>query len=248
MRRRRAQVDFGDVLERVEDENDGETTKATTTASDGRVDAKGSVNPFGGGAVAAVPAAGSIFGSLPTAPGSTFGAPCGGGGGLFGGGTAPGAGTAADDEDEDEPARPSSPSYQANEAVEDEKEVVLLRVGKVKFHTKKDAGDKNWADRGVNSFEFRREKAPSEGDVKRCRLLMRNTIGKAVLNAGLYPKMSSQLTEKKMKDGSAVQNGLIATVFNAEEENQKVMVYLRFGKESDAKELHKLISENVATL
>jgi hypothetical protein len=41
---------------------------------------------------------------------------------------------------------------------------------------------------------------------------------------------------------------LIATVFNAEEENQKVMVYLRFGKESDAKELHKLISENVATL
>ena len=150
--------------------------------------------------------------------------------------------------DRDEPARPSSPSYQANEAVEDEKEVVLLRVGKVKFHTKKDAGDKNWADRGVNSFEFRREKAPSEGDVKRCRLLMRNTIGKAVLNAGLYPKMSSQLTEKKMKDGSAVQNGLIATVFNAEEENQKVMVYLRFGKESDAKELHKLISENVATL
>ena len=84
--------------------------------------------------------------------------------------------------------------------------------------------------------------------MKRCRLLMRNTIGKAVLNAGLYPKMSSQLTEKKMKDGSAVQNGLIATVFNAEEENQKVMVYLRFGKESDAKELHKLISENVATL
>ena len=34
---------------------------------------------------------------------------------------------------------------------------MLLR-GKVKFHTKKDAADKNWADRGVNSFEFRREK------------------------------------------------------------------------------------------
>ena len=62
-----------------------------------------------------------------------------------------------------------------------------------------------------------------------------------------FKKLEKKL-EKKMKDGSAVQNGLIATVFNAEEENQKVMVYLRFGKESDAKELHKLISENVATL
>jgi len=234
------------VLERVEDDGDATKTRVETTATN-TVMGTG-MNPFGSAPVA-MPTAGSIFGTLPTAPGSTFGAPANGGG-LFGGGTAPGAGAAvvADDDDEDEPPRPSSPSYQANEAAEDEKEVVLLRVGKVKFHTKKDAGDKSWADRGVNSFEFRREKAPSEGDVKRCRLLMRNTIGKAVLNAGLYPKMSSQLTEKKMKDGSTVQNGLIATVFNAEEENQKVMVYLRFGKESDAKELHKLISENVAML
>lgn len=56
--------------------------------------------------------------------------------------------------------------------VEDEKEVVFLRVGKVKFYTKKDVGDKNWVDRGVNSFEFRCEKVLSEGDVKCCRLLM----------------------------------------------------------------------------
>ncbi len=45
-----------------------------------------------------------------------------------------------------------------------------------------------------------------------------------------------------------MKNGIMTTVFNAEEENQKVMVYLRFGKESDAVEAHKLISEHVAEL
>lgn len=245
-----------------------ETTTTTTSTADDvkpkdstskpKIDAapSGAANPFGG--APAIPAAGSIFGKLPTAPGSAFGG--GGGasgslfppaGGLFGAGAAaPGGAVNAggDDEDEDEPPRPSSPSYKADASTEDERETVLLRVGKVKFHTKKDASDTNWADRGVNSFEFRREKEPSEGGKRKCRLLMRNTIGKAVLNAGLYANMSAQTTEKKLKDGSVMKNGIMTTVFNAEEENQKVMVYLRFGKESDAVEAHKLISEHVAEL
>lgn len=220
-------------------------------------------NPFGGAPKPGPPAAGSIFGTLPTAPGSLFGAPQNASGSsagslfppagsLFGASaSAPGGGfggastSAVEDDDEDEPPRPSSPSYQANEATEDDTEHVVMRVNKVKLHTKKDASEPNWADRGVNSFEFRREKVASgDGGSKRCRLLMRNQIGKAVLNAALYAKMSAQLTEKKMKDGSVVKNGVIVTLFNAEEENSKVMVYLRFGKESDAKELHKLIAEN----
>lgn len=250
----------------TDDEPTATTTKPAPTAT---ISSTPVSNPFGGPSAPAVaPAAGSIFGSLPTAPGSIFGslptAPGGGsgslfppaapGGGLFGnlGGVAPGgaaptaaaAAATAEDEDEDEPPRPSSPSYQANEATEDDNETVLLRVGKVKFHTKKDAADKNWADRGVNSFEFRREKTSGADGKHRCRVLMRNQIGKAVLNAGVYKGLSAQLTEKKQKDGSTIKNGLIATLFNAEEENTKTMVYLRFGKESDAVELQKLIADN----
>jgi len=232
--------------------------KPTDSTSKPKIDGVSKANPFGN--APGIPAAGSIFGKLPTAPGSAFGGGGGDGasgslfppaGGLFGAGAAaPGGAVNAggDDEDEDEPPRPSSPSYKADASTEDERETVLLRVGKVKFHTKKDAADKNWADRGVNSFEFRREKEPSEGGKRKCRLLMRNTIGKAVLNAGLYANMSSQTTEKKLKDGSVMKNGIMTTVFNAEEENQKVMVYMRFGKESDAVEAHKLISEHVAEL
>lgn len=261
----RTQRDFADVLET--DDEPTATTTTTTKSATTKPAAIPASNPFGGPSAPAVaPAAGSIFGSLPTAPGSIFGtlptAPGGGsgsgslfppaasGGGLFGnlGGVAPGAGAAvaaaAEDEDEDEPPRPSSPSYQANQATEDDNETVLLRVGKVKFHTKKDAADKNWADRGVNSFEFRREKASGADGKHRCRVLMRNQIGKAVLNAGVYKGLSAQLTEKKQKDGSTIKNGLIATLFNAEEENAKTMVYLRFGKESDAVELQKLIADN----
>jgi len=249
-----AQADFRDVLERDEDATEVAAPAVSAPAVSASVSApavKAANDPFGsGGSIfgamkpaaslfGAPPPAGSIFGTLPVAPGGGFG-------GLGGGNKSENAGE--DDDDEDEPPRPSSPSYKPNEATEDEHETVLLRVGKVKFHVKKDASEPNWADRGVNSFEFRREKAPSEGGVKRCRLLMRNTIGKAVLNAGLYAKMSSTLTEKKNKDGSVVKNGLMFTAFNAEDDNAKTLVYLRFGKESDAKELHKLIAEHVAEL
>jgi nuclear pore complex protein Nup50 len=243
-------VDFKDVLESASD--------APASIAPAPAPAAPAANPFGGAPKPGPPAAGSIFGALPTAPGSLFGAPPAVGssslfppaGSLFGasapGGAFGGASTSAvDDDEDDEPPRPSSPSYQANESTEDDQEHVVMRVNKVKLHTKKDASEPNWADRGVNSFEFRREKVASgDGGSKRCRLLMRNQIGKAVLNAALYAKMSAQLTEKKMKDGSVVKNGVIVTLFNAEEDNSKVMVYLRFGKESDAKELHKLISEN----
>lgn len=90
------------MLERVEDENDGEMMKVMMMVSDGCVDVKGSVNLFGGGVVVVVLVVGLIFGSLSTASGSTFGASFGGGGGLFGGGMVLGVGMVVDDEDEDE--------------------------------------------------------------------------------------------------------------------------------------------------
>lgn len=229
------QEEYKDVLE-VDDE--GETTIA---ARDAEPRANGS----------------GLFGTLPIAPIAanagafgTFGAlnapPMGAFASAFARAPQAEATETNEDEDgEDEPARPSSPSYAANEAVEDENEVVVMRVNKVKLHTKRDASEKQWADRGVNSFEFRREKSTSvDGGAKKCRLLMRNQIGKAVVNAALYAKMSAQLTEKKEKDGSVTKNGVIVTLFNAAEDNARVMVYLRFGKESDAKALHALIAEN----
>ena len=100
----------------------------------------------------------------------------------------------------------------------------------------------------MNSFEFRREKEPSEGGKRKCRLLEKHDRKGGAQRRSVRQHVVKATTEKKLKDGSVMKNGIMTTVFNAEEENQKVMVYLRFGKESDAVEAHKLISEHVAEL
>ena len=89
--------------------------KPTDSTSKPKIDGVSKANPFGN--APGIPAAGSIFGKLPTAPGSAFGGGGGDGasgslfppaGGLFGAGAAaPGGAVNAggDDEDEDAEAR-----------------------------------------------------------------------------------------------------------------------------------------------
>ena len=76
----------------------------------------------------------------------------------------------------------------------------------------------------------------------------RNSIGKAVLNAGLYKGMSVVVTEKKKPDGSQVKNGVIANLFNAAEEMVKKTTMFRLGKPEDVEKLHKYLTESVAQL
>lgn len=194
----------------------------------------------------------SLFGSTPAATASpSLGAS--GGGGLFGGAgsitpsflppnTPAGAG---DNEEEDEPARPPSPSFQAKEASEDDLEEALLKV-KCKFFTKKDPKEQ-WADHGVNHLEFLREKVASEGP-KKSRIVCRNSIGKAVMNAGLYANMTVQIVDKKMPDGSTKKNGIIVNLFNAVEESAKTITLIRLGKEEDVLSLQKLFEDNVKAM
>lgn len=191
--------------------------------------------------------------SSPAVGGFGFGFGAAAPGGLFGGVNAntpsflpPSTPAGADGDDEDEEAaRPPSPSYQEKARNDDDHEEALLKV-KCKFFTKKDATEP-WADHGVNHLEFLREKEATEG-IKRSRVVCRNSIGKAVMNAGLYANMSVQIVDKKAPDGSVKKNGVIVNLFNAVEENAKTITLIRLGKEEDVLNLQKLFEENVAAM
>ena len=192
-------------------------------------------NPFGGGAAAPAP---SLFGA-PGAPPPAFG-----GFGGFGGApisVTPAAPADGEDDDEDV-ARPPSPSFKEKERGDEDDEECLLKA-KVKFFTKKEAADA-WGDRGVNNLEFLKAKAAVSG-VHKCRVLIRNSIGKAVMNAGVYASMRVQATEKKLPDGSTKQNGIIVNFFNAAEENEKTITLIRM---PEAEKLHKLLEENAKAM
>jgi len=205
-------------------------------------------NPFGGGgggggAGASTP---SLFTPAPSGGGAGAGAapPTFGGFGIppATGGTPVGGG---DGDDDDEPARPPSPSVAAKEKTEDDTEDTLLKV-KCKFFTKKDAADA-WGDHGVNHLEFLKEKVAVDG-VKRARVVCRNSIGKAVMNAGVYANMGVQVVEKKAPDGSVKKNGIIVQLFNAVEESAKTITLFRLGKEDDVVALKKLFEQSVAEM
>ena len=202
-------------------------------------------NPFGGGAAAPAP---SLFGAAAPAP-SLFGAPGApppafGGFGGFGGApiSVTPAAPAGGEDDEEEEARPPSPSFKEKERSDEDDEECLLKA-KAKFFTKKEAADA-WGDRGVNNLEFLKAKE-AVGGVRKCRVLIRNSIGKAVMNAGVYASMRVQATEKKLPDGSTKQNGVIVNFFNAAEENEKTITLIRM---PEAEKLHKLLEENAKAM
>jgi hypothetical protein len=192
--------------------------------------------------------------SIPAAPLGSLASPAFGGFGAGGFGAAPAPvspltippSTPEGDEDDDEEKRPPSPSFKEKERTDDDTEECLMRC-KVKFFTKKDPTDP-WGDHGVNHMELLREKDASDGKTRKVRIICRNSIGKAVLNAGLYKGMSVVVTEKKKPDGSQVKNGVIANLFNAAEEMVKKTTMFRLGKPEDVEKLHKYLTESVAQL
>lgn len=188
-------------------------------------------NPFGAGTPAP-----NLFG----APGTALHAF--GGFGGFGGAPISTTPAVGGGDDEDEEARPSSPSFKEKERGDEDDEECLLK-GKAKFFTKKEAADA-WGDRGVNNLEFLKAKE-AVGGVRKCRVLIRNSIGKAVMNASVYASMKVNPTEKKTPDGSMKQNGVIVNLFNAEEDNEKTTTLIRM---PNAEQLHKLLEENAKAM
>ena len=83
------------------------------------------------------------------------------------------------------------------------------------------------------------------GGLFKCRVLIRNTIGKAVMNAGVYAGLKVTPTTKKLPDGSTKQNGVILNLFNAEEDNEKTTTLIRM---PNAEQLHKLLEENAKAM
>jgi nuclear pore complex protein Nup50 len=194
-------------------------------------------NPFSGGSAAPPP---SLFGGSAPAPAPAFG-----GFGGFGGAPAPAAAGGGEEDDEEE-QRPPSPSVKETDRGEDDAEESLLKC-ECKYFAKAAVADA-WGDRGKNTLEFLREKEASSNGVHRSRIVLRTSIGKAVLNAGLYKNMSVQVTEKKNPDGSMKKNGIIVQLFNAVEDSAKTIALLRFSKEETVLQLQKLLEENVKAM
>lgn len=84
--------------------------------------------------------------------------------------------------------------------------------------------------------------------VMRARVVCRNSIGKAVMNAGLYANMTVQITDKKAPDGSSKKSGIIVNLFNALEDSAKTITLIRLGKEEDVLNLQKLFEDNVRAM
>jgi hypothetical protein len=251
------QSDFKDVFEEEQGEaaknNDNDDSDDSDDSDDdgqpktsifGNLPKPGTAFGIGGGASSLFPPAGGAKTSSnnPFAPSAATTTAFGGSTTTFPKFPAGGAlaQQAKEEEDDEEPERPPSPST-AEATGEDDKEFVDMEKQKVKLYVKKEASEP-WADRGVNRLQFRREK---EGTKGACRILMRTSIGKAVINANLYDNMSVTFAEQKdKKDGSMKKTGVILTIFNACDNSEKQIVLLKLGSQEAVEELHGLIVKN----
>jgi len=250
------QSDFKDVFEEEQggaaknndnaddDSDDSDDDGQPKTSIFGNLPKPGTAFGIGGGASSLFPQAGGAKTSSnnPFAPSATTTSAFGGSTTTFPKFPAGGAlaQQAKEEEDDEEPERPPSPST-AEATGEDDKEFVDMEKQKVKLYVKKEASEP-WADRGVNRLQFRREK---EGTKGACRILMRTSIGKAVINANLYDNMSVTFAEQKdKKDGSMKKTGVILTIFNACDNSEKQIVLLKLGSQEAVEELHGLIVKN----
>lgn len=254
---RKLMSDFKDVFEEEQGEaaknNDNDDSDDSDDSDDdgqpktsifGNLPKPGTAFGIGGGASSLFPPAGGAKTSSnnPFAPSAATTTAFGGSTTTFPKFPAGGAlaQQAKEEEDDEEPERPPSPST-AEATGEDDKEFVDMEKQKVKLYVKKEASEP-WADRGVNRLQFRREK---EGTKGACRILMRTSIGKAVINANLYDNMSVTFAEQKdKKDGSMKKTGVILTIFNACDNSEKQIVLLKLGSQEAVEELHGLIVKN----
>ncbi|KAJ0960997.1 hypothetical protein J5N97_001032 [Dioscorea zingiberensis] len=106
-----------------------------------------------------------------------------------------------DIDEENDLEQPSSPSLQKTE----EKGVVVVHEGKCKVYVKPDnPGEKGWKDMGIGQLSIRcKEGAEKASKESKPIIVVRNEVGKVLLNALIYPGI-------KMN----IQKNTIATIFH----------------------------------
>ncbi|KAL2902332.1 Nuclear pore complex protein Nup50 [Bienertia sinuspersici] len=113
------------------------------------------------------------------------------------------------DADEDnEPEQPSSPSVKRSE----EKGIAVVHETKCKLYIKStDPADKEpWKDKGAGKLFIKCEEGASKGTKEsKPRILVRNDVGRLMLNASLYPGIKTSL-----------QKNAIVTIFHTSDDNE----------------------------
>ncbi|KAH1115574.1 hypothetical protein J1N35_008952 [Gossypium stocksii] len=145
---------------------------------------------------------------------------------------------AADDaDDENELPRPSSPSVKKSE----EKGIVVVHEVKCKLYVKStDPADKDsWKDKGTGQLSIKCKEGISKGSKdSKPTIVVRNEVGKVLLNALLYPGIKT----------SAQKNSLVAIFHTSDEggDNQEVVArtfLIRTKTEDDRNKLVTAIQE-----
>lgn len=113
----------------------------------------------------------------------------------------------ADADDDNEPEQPSSPSLKRSE----EKGIVVVHETKCKLYIKStDPNDKEpWKDKGTGQLFIKCEEGAGKGSKEsKPRILVRNDVGRIMLNASLYPGIKTNL-----------QKNAIVTIFHVSDDS-----------------------------
>ncbi|CAE6133820.1 unnamed protein product [Arabidopsis arenosa] len=115
-----------------------------------------------------------------------------------------------DDADEDEQPQPSSPSVKKAE----EKGVTVVHEVKCKLYVKSnDPTDKGWKDKGTGNLYIKCKEGVDKGTKEsKPTILVRNDVGKLLLNALLYTGIKT----------STQKNALVAIFHSSEDSNENV--------------------------
>lgn len=139
--------------------------------------------------------------------------------------------SAKEDVDEDnEPDQPSSPSVKRSE----EKGIAVVHETKCKLYIKStDPADKEpWKDKGAGKLFIKCEEGAGKGTKEsKPRILVRNDVGKIMLNASLYPGIKTNLQKNAIvsilhtaddneDSGKAVARTFLIRVKNEDERNK----------------------------
>lgn len=112
-----------------------------------------------------------------------------------------------DADNENEPEQPSSPSLKRS----DEKGIVVVHETKCKLYVKStDPDDKEpWKDKGTGQLFIKCEEGASKGSKEsKPRILVRNDVGRIMLNASIYPGIKTNL-----------QKNAIVTIFHVSDDS-----------------------------
>lgn len=148
-------------------------------------------------------------------------------------------------EDEDAPQEPSSPSVKRSE----EPGIKVLHEIKCKLYIKGDSTTDNaWKEMGMGNLTLRSREGVEKGTKEaKATLLVRNEVGRVLLNALLYPNMKMNI-QKNTVTGifhSAETDVKIQGGVNQETDAVKARLYLfRLKTASDAEQLVEVLTSN----